>query len=114
MDLPPLPPVPPGRTALPAFLALEAWVAKERGGARARAEADLEAARAEARRIEGDGAARLENVVLQAEREAARTAEDAARDRVSAARVALHRWVDAAEAGLPPLVEEAVRRLTGG
>lgn len=113
MDLPPLPPVPPGASALPAFVGIEAWVQRERGGTLAAAEAALRDARAEAARVEAEGLTRLENVVLQAEREAQRTAEDVARDRVSAARVALSRWVDAAERGVGPLVEEALRRLAG-
>ena len=111
MDVPPLLPVPPGASALPAFVGIEAWVRKERGQALAAAQLALRHARDEAERIEAEGLARLENVVVQAEKEAQRNAEDVARDRVSAARTALSRWVDAVERDVAPLVEEAVQRL---
>ena len=114
VDLPSLPPVPPGRSALPAFLGLESWVAEERGGVRTEALRALEQARAEAERLRAAGEGRLEALVLEAEQEAVRTAEDGARDRVSAARTTVSRWVDAAENGIGPVVEEAVQRLVGG
>jgi hypothetical protein len=95
-------------------VALEAWVARESGGKRAEADRALQEARAEAERLRLEGEGRLEALVLEAEREAARTSEDRALDRVSAARTAVSRWVDAAEAEIGPLVEEAVSRLIGG
>jgi vacuolar-type H+-ATPase subunit H len=96
------------------FRALETWVEAQRGAAKGRAEAGLAEARAEAERLRQAGEERLRQVVVEAEREAVRTAEDAARDRVSAARVVVHRWIDAAERDLEPVVEEALTRLTGG
>lgn len=114
MDVPPLAPATPGRSALPVFGALEAWVLEQRSAALKRADTELADARGEAERVRAGGEARLQAVVVEAEREAVRTAEDVARDRVSAARVAISRWIDAAERDLGPIVEEAVTRLTGG
>ena len=113
MDRSPLPPVPPGASALPAFQALEAWVEERRGVGRRQATVALEAARVEAERMRAEGESKLRDVLLAAEREASRTAEDHARDRVSAARVAWNRWVDAAEVARPTAVEEALARLCG-
>lgn len=112
---PPLPPAHavPGRSALAAFLPLEAWVAARRGGAKEAAEQEVVEARAKARRLREEAESNLEQLVLEAEAQAARAAEDRATDHVSAARLALTRAVERAEQGMDALVHEALERLSG-
>lgn len=97
MDPVPLAPVVPGRSALPAFLPLEAALAEQRDASRRGAEARLLAAREEAARIRQDGEARLKDVLVEAQARAWKEAEARARDRVSGVRARTERWVDQAE-----------------
>lgn len=110
-DRPDLPPVAPGRSALPAFLAVEAFMEQRLAGARAEAEARLEAARAHARAVEETGRERLRQAVVDAEADALREVESRAVDRVSEARRAVEAWITRSEAMLDDIVAEAVARL---
>lgn len=108
---PPTPALPPDRSALPALLEVEAWIAEhlaeERGridGLRAEGAAELAAMKAEA-----EGA--LEAVVVEARQSAVRVEENRARDRVSEARRAVDAWIEAQEAKLDPEVARALARL---
>lgn len=113
MDLPPLPPVVEGRSALAAFVPLTAWVAQAAGGEAQAAEAALARAREEAAARLAGAQDRLEQTVLAAQAEAEREAEDRARDMVSAARLAVERWIRSVEPAMAPVVDEALLRLTG-
>jgi len=113
VDRPPLPTAPAGRSALPSFVALEAWADARLEQARVEANAHLDQAREQAERLRREGEERLREVVVSAEREARRLSEDRARDLVSAERVRAARWAAAAESESEPRVEEALRLLCG-
>jgi hypothetical protein len=98
----------PGQSALPLFVAVEEGFERALEEARGVAAARVEAAGAEAARIRMEGEERLRDVLLGAQEEARRTAEDHARDRVSEARVAVQRWVEAAETTSARVLEEAL------
>jgi hypothetical protein len=108
VDRPPLPTAPAGRSALPAFVALEAWADERLAEARADAAEHVAQARAQAERLRTDGEAKLRETVVRAEREARRTSEDHARDLLSAERIRAARWAEAAEAEAEARVEEAL------
>jgi vacuolar-type H+-ATPase subunit H len=97
MDAPRLPPVVAGRSALPAFLEVEAWARERTARARSEAADRLEAARADAERVRREGEAALQEVVLEGEHEALRDVQGRARDRVSEARKQVRAWIDEAE-----------------
>lgn len=109
-----LPPAAPGRSALPAFLTIEARLSEHAEAAKAQAAAVIADAEAEAGRIRAKGEERLQQVVLDAEAQAKREAEARARDRISDVRVKTQRWIEGAEEAAQTAVAEAVRRLTGG
>jgi hypothetical protein len=111
MDAPPIPQTRPGQPALPAFQALEAYLAERHAAAREASARRVQEAEAEATRIRREGEERLARLVMDAEGQALREAEDRARDRVSAVRKAIEHWVDGTEAGAGALVEEALRLL---
>ena len=113
MDVPQVPPQEDGESALAAFLPVEAQAREHVARAQTAAQAALDAAKAEAKRIRDEGEAALQETLLDAEREALRDAEDKARDRVSEARRRLHAWVDAGEQQALAAVAEAVRRICG-
>ena len=112
MERPSLPPPVPGRSALPSLLAFEAAVREQLRVRREGAMTAMDAARDEAESIRRQGEEALQEVVREAERQMLRTVESEARDRASRARQVLAEWLDAAEARMPALVEEAVARLT--
>ena len=97
MDAPRLPPVVAGRSALPAFLAVEAWAREKTAGALAAADEQRAAAEAEAARIRSEGEEALKQAVLDGEHEALRDVETRQRDKVSQARRAVEAWIQAAE-----------------
>lgn len=113
MDPPPLPPVVAGRSALPAFLAVEAWAGEQTAASRAVAKRTLEDARAEAERIREEGETSLREAVLEGEREALREVESTARDRTSAMRHAVDAWVESGEAQAEGLLAEALTIICG-
>jgi len=113
MDAPRLPPVVAGRSALPAFLAVEAWARERSAGAEARAAAHLAASEAEAKRLHEEGERALEQAVLDGEHEALRDVETRQRDRVSTARRAVEAWIQAAETASERAVSDALALLTG-
>ena len=102
-----------GRSALPAFLAVETWVRLRTADAEARAAQHLESAEAEAQRVRTDGEAALRQAVIEAEQEALRDVERRSRDEVSEARVALNAWIDAGERASEEAVEDALRLICG-
>lgn len=114
MDRPVLPSVAPGRSALPAFLALEAQLRERAVSEEARAAALVEEAEARAARIRAKGEERLQQVVVEAEAQAKREAEAKARDRISDGRVKTQRWIEAAERAVQATVDQAVDRLIRG
>lgn len=114
VDLPALPAVVAGRSALPAFLAIEAHIQERLQGADAAAVRRVQEAEEEAASIRTRGETALREAVLAGEREAMREVEDRARDRVSTARRSVQRWVDEAEHAALEAVEEAVTLLTSG
>ena len=97
MDAPALPPVIAGRSALPAFLAVEAWARERAATAREEAEKQLADGQAKAAAVKSDGERSLREAVLEGEREALRDVESQARDRISEARRALEAWIQASE-----------------
>ena len=109
-----LPSVAPGRSALPAFLALEARLRERAADEEVRAASVIEEAEGEAARLRAQGEERLQQVVLDAERQATREAEAKARDRISEVRVRTQRWIEAAERAAQSAVDDAVRRLIHG
>jgi hypothetical protein len=113
VDVPPLPPVPAGRSALPAFLPVEAWARERTAAARAAATGRIADAVAEAERITREGETALKEAVTAGEAEAVRDVEDRARDRISAARRALNDWVDRSEQAVGKILDDAVDRLCG-
>ncbi len=113
MTRPNLPPVTPGRSALPAFLAVEAWARERLQGAQGDAQARLAAARAEAKRIREEGEQKLRDIVIEGEREALRQVEAAGVDAVSEARLAVRRWIDDAESRMDELLVAAMALLCG-
>lgn len=96
-----------------AFLPLERELRARADRSRAAAEASLHELRADIEREEAEATARLERAVLEAESEAVRDVEMAARDRVSAARSALAAWVADEERRLEYGLAELLRRLLG-
>jgi hypothetical protein len=114
MDVPRLPPVVAGRSALPAFLEVEAWARRRVAVAHEAADALLREARAEAERVRSAGEAAVREAVVQGERDALRDVESRARDRVSAARRGVAAWVEAAEEASVRAVDEALDRICGG
>ena len=113
MDEPRLPPAVAGRSALPTFLAVEAWARGKTADARDAAEAIRTEADAEAERIRTEGEAALQEAVLEGEREALRDVESRTRDAVSAARVEVESWINRAEEAARKAVDEAMAILCG-
>ncbi len=109
-----LPSVAPGRSALPAFLALEARLRERAASEEARAAQVVEDAEAEAARIRLKGEERLQQVVLEAEAQAKREAEAKARDRISDVRVKTQRWIEAAERAAQAAIDQAVDLMIRG
>ena len=114
MERPALPPVPPGRSALPSFLAVEAGLREQGEAETLKAKAVVAEAEAEAGRLREEGEQRLKQLVLEAEEQAKREAEARARDRISDVRVKTQHWIEAAERASQDAVEDAVRRLVEG
>lgn len=113
MDAPRLPPAVAGRSALPTFLAVEAWARARTAEARTRAGEELAEAQAEATRIRADGEDALKQAVLDGEHEALREVESRTRDRVSAARCEVTSWINRAEESAQAAVDEAMAILCG-
>lgn len=113
MEEPRLPPVVAGRSALPAFLAIEAWAEEKTAAARTAADAQRAEAEAEAARIRSEGEEALKQAVLEGEREALREVETEQRDRVSDARRAVETWIQQAEAASSRAVDAALDLLVG-
>ena len=113
MDAPALPPVIAGRSALPAFLAIEAWARERAADARAEAGTRLEESQAAAERVRTEGEQTLREAVLQGEREALREVESRARDRISAARRSTEAWIQASETASEQAVARAVDLICG-
>lgn len=114
MDEPRLPPAVAGRSALPTFLAVEAWAREKTASARDAAQTLREEAEADAARIRSEGEAALTEAVLEGEREALRDVESRTRDAISAARVEVETWINRAEEAAREAVEEAMDILCGG
>ncbi|MDJ0523613.1 MAG: hypothetical protein QNJ90_16200 [Planctomycetota bacterium] len=114
MDEPRLPPVVAGRSALPAFLAVEAWARDKTADARAAADAHRAEAEAEAANVRREGEEALKQAVLDGEREALRDVETAQRDKVSEARRAVETWIRDAEEASTRAVAEALDLLLRG
>ncbi len=108
MDNPALPSVPPGRSALPAFLVLERALAERLAAEEEQASGETRAAGDEAARIRREGQERLEHVLVDAQESAMREAEARARERVNDARSAVGRWVDEAERAADAALDEAL------
>jgi len=102
-----------GRSALPAFLAVEAWARAQTADAEERAAQRIADGEAEAARVRADGEAALRDAVLEAEREALREVERRSRDEVSEARVALNAWIESGERASEKAVEDALRLICG-
>ena len=108
MDHPTLPPVLPGRSALPAFLAVERDLGREIEAEAAKTETQVRDAGEEAERIRREGTERLERVLVDAQESAMRAAEAEARERVNAARSAVGGWVDEAARAAETAVDGAL------
>ncbi len=113
MDEPRLPPAVAGRSALPSFLAVEAWARERTAAARESAEALRAEAQEEAARIKREGEEALKEAVLDGEREALRDVESRTRDAISAARVEVESWINRAEEASRQAVDEALDILCG-
>ena len=113
MDEPRLPPAVAGRSALPTFLAVEAWAREKTATARRETETLLQEAQADAARIRSEGEAALKEAVLEGEREALRDVESRTRDAISAARVEVESWINRAEEAARASVEQAMDILCG-
>jgi hypothetical protein len=87
----------PGRSALPAFLAVEAALAEELETGRETGRKQIAEAEEEAARLREEARARLERVLVDAQEAAVREVERQARERVNEARAQGQRWVDEAE-----------------
>lgn len=114
MDEPRLPPAVAGRSALPAFLAVEAWAEEKTAAARDEADALRAEAHAEAARIRREGEAALKQAVLDGESDALRDVESRTRDAISAARIEVSSWINRAEEASRAAVDEALELLCGG
>ena len=114
MDEPRLPPAVAGRSALPSFLAVEAWAREKTAAARESAETLRAEAQEEAARIKREGEEALKEAVLDGEREALRDVESRTRDAISAARVEVESWINRAEEASRKAVDEALDILCGG
>ena len=113
MDAPALPPVIAGRSALPAFLTIEAWARERAAAARQEAETSLTEGQAKAAAVQRAGEAALREAVLEGEREALREVESRARDRISEARRAMEAWIQASEQASESAVARAVDLICG-
>lgn len=113
MDEPRLPPAVAGRSALPTFLAVEAWAREKTAAARTEAEVLRSEAAAEAARIKAEGEAALQEAVLEGEREALRDVESRTRDAISAARVEVESWINRAEESAREALDDALALLCG-
>jgi len=113
MTRPDLPPVVPGRSALPAFLGLETWAREQLQDARDAAQKRLGDARLEAQTIRSEGEQKLRDVVIEGEKQALREVESAGTDAVSDARLAVNRWVEGAESRMDELLVLAMALLCG-
>ncbi len=102
-----------GKSALPAFLVIEAWARQTTAAAETAAAERLEEAQAKAEQVKVEGEQALRQAVLDAEKEALRGVETNARNRVSDARIALNRWIDAAEESVDAVLDEAVAKIVG-
>ena len=111
MERPELPPVVPGRSALPAFLEVERRVRSALAAEEAAAQRTVDDAEAEATRVRREGEARLKQVVLDAEQAAMRESEARERDRVSEQRVRVQQWIEQAERAAEASVAAAVELL---
>lgn len=111
-EKPALPPVVPGRSALPAFLAVEAAMRERLDASRAEAEARLTAAHEKAAEIERLGREQLRETVIEGEAEAVRDVEQRAVDRVSEARRLVDAWIRQCEERMPDIVATALAELT--
>ncbi len=114
VDRPTLPSPPPGRSALPAFAAVERGLLDAIHREEALAARRVEEAEAEARRLVEESEQALKQRVIDAERRRVRQVEDAARDRISAARARVQAWIDASERRSAEAVDRALDVLTGG
>lgn len=108
MDVPTLPSVPPGRSALPALLVVERALEAQIAAEVQKASEETRDAGDEAARIRREGQARLERVLVEAQEAAMREAEARVRARVNDARSRVTRWVDEAERASDTAVEEAL------
>jgi len=108
MDAPRLPPVVAGRSALPAFLTVEAWARERNAAGTATAAARLDEAETEAARIRREGEETLKQAVLDGEREALADVETHQRDKISAARRAVEAWIQRAESASSEAVAAAL------
>jgi len=113
MDVPELPPVMAGRSALAAFLPLEAWARGQAAAARAQAKARVTQARAEAEAIRSGGEKELQEAALQGEREAVGEVKDRARERISAARRAVDAWINESEGTIEEALARALELICG-
>ena len=108
MDLPALPSVPPGRSALPALLVVERALEAQIAAEAEKASEEARPAGDEAARIRREGQARLEQVLVDAQEAAIREAETRARERVNEARSKVTSWVDEAERAADAALDEAL------
>ncbi|MDF1701758.1 MAG: hypothetical protein P1V36_11435 [Planctomycetota bacterium] len=113
MDEPRLPPAVAGRSALPTFLAVEAWARQKTAAAHEQARLHLEEAQAEAERVRTTGEDALKEAVLEGEREALRDVESRTRDRISAARTEVTSWINRSEEAAQQALDEAMAILCG-
>lgn len=108
-----LAPASPGRSALPSFLAWEETLRAHLSDAASAAKARVTEADEQAGRIRREGEERLKRLVLDAEEQALREAERAARDRISGVRVQTQRWVEQAEEAARQTLDDALDLLCG-
>ncbi len=111
MDEPRLPPVVAGRSALPAFIAVEAWAREKTAAGHLAAEAQLAQGNADAARIRAEGEEALKQAVIDGEHEALRDVATRQRDKVSDARIAVEAWIGAAEEAAARALDDAVNLL---
>jgi len=103
----------PGRPALLAFLEVERELRDEVAREEARAARRIEEAEVEASKLKEECERGLKQRVVDAERRRVREVEARARDRVSAARARVQRWIDDAEQKAAEVLPRALDLLTG-
>jgi len=109
-----MPSIVPGRSALPALAQVETDVRARFATLMNSLETARKEAHAQAEALRKEGEDRLGLLVLDAQRQAIRAVESAARDRISTARIQVQHWIDEAEEAAQEALQEALHLCSQG